>query len=667
MRKAIATAFELSAVVLLWLLAPGIAPADAATLDGAMQSRVRAATFEVVMKKPEQDSLVYERPLPLELLPYTERTDKYISVGTAFAIGPNRYVTAAHVLRPGFATQFGAPALRGVDGVVHEIARIVKYGHHQDFVVLELQDRVAGPVLEVNPEPKLDQTVFAVGNALGEGIVVRDGLLTSETPEERDGRWKWIRFSAAASPGNSGGPLLDERGRVLGVVLRKSLNENLNYAVPISLVLNAPEGVARIDGEWAYWSPVIDGVRETGTMDAQIKLPLSFPDFARAVVAAESAHVDKLRNELLRKNADTLFPRGAGSTAALHSNFSIDALSIVRRKEDGAWEYFFPQEPAMTRLENNGFVVVGQIGTIGAVRLRRPDTTPVKQFYFDSDAYMKTLLKALPLKRTVGREDVRILSLGKAKQESHYTDAYGRKWQVRVWNIEYLDQVVLSFALPTPDGLLALLEIESTSRLPMALDDLRMCADFAHVAFMGSLGQWSEYLAMKELLPQSFERIRIQFDYGKSFSYVSPRVQFGYTHADMKISPESELRLGFGYFPDGESAGWDVISLAIGEDLRREQAIVISRVGKPPASLGQEYAVFWQKLIDREYPLNAQVVENNGMSVINAIHPYPAAEGSPAPDRVAYQLTYLRSGKQAQDEMQSKLGSLFRSLKVLER
>ena len=83
--------------------------------------------------------------------------------------------------------------------------------------------------------------MFAVGNALGEGIVIRDGLLTSLTPEAQDGRWKWLRFSAAASPGNSGGPLLDAQGRVIGLVAAKSPNENLNYALPIERLLNAPE------------------------------------------------------------------------------------------------------------------------------------------------------------------------------------------------------------------------------------------------------------------------------------------------------------------------------------------------------------------------------------------------------------------------------------------
>jgi len=40
-----------------------------------MQKAIRANTFEVVMKKPEADSATYEKPLPLELLPFHERND----------------------------------------------------------------------------------------------------------------------------------------------------------------------------------------------------------------------------------------------------------------------------------------------------------------------------------------------------------------------------------------------------------------------------------------------------------------------------------------------------------------------------------------------------------------------------------------------------------------
>ena len=83
-----------------------------------MQKAIRAATFEVVRKKPEHDPLEYEKPLPFELLPYSERTDAYQSIGTAFALGNNTYVTAAHVLKASINSQYGPPALRASNGTV---------------------------------------------------------------------------------------------------------------------------------------------------------------------------------------------------------------------------------------------------------------------------------------------------------------------------------------------------------------------------------------------------------------------------------------------------------------------------------------------------------------------------------------------------------------------
>ena len=144
-------------------------------------------------------------------------------------------------MRDAIASQFGPPALRRSDGAVFEIDRILRFSEHEDFAVFSLQNDPQPPALLTNREPKLDQPVLAVGNALGEGVVIRDGLFTSETPEAQDGRWKWIRFSAAASPGNSGGPLCDGDGRVIGIVVRKSPNENLNYALPITRMLDAQE------------------------------------------------------------------------------------------------------------------------------------------------------------------------------------------------------------------------------------------------------------------------------------------------------------------------------------------------------------------------------------------------------------------------------------------
>jgi serine protease Do len=116
-----------------WSLLPSTTVA--AELDGRVQGQIRAATFEVVQLKPPDDDVTYERPLPMELMPYQQRTDIYRSVGTAFAIGPNRYVTAGHIIALGAGSQFGPPALRDATGKVYPIDQVLEYSDHEDFAV----------------------------------------------------------------------------------------------------------------------------------------------------------------------------------------------------------------------------------------------------------------------------------------------------------------------------------------------------------------------------------------------------------------------------------------------------------------------------------------------------------------------------------------------------
>jgi hypothetical protein len=94
--------------------------------------------------EPVSDPLTYEKPLPLELMPYRERTDKFQSIGTAFAIGPNRFVSAAHVISAGNGSQYGPLALRDATGITYRIDKIIKYSSREDYAVFSV---IAAPIL----------------------------------------------------------------------------------------------------------------------------------------------------------------------------------------------------------------------------------------------------------------------------------------------------------------------------------------------------------------------------------------------------------------------------------------------------------------------------------------------------------------------------------------
>jgi serine protease Do len=149
------------------------AAAQAPALTTEMQKAVRAGTFEVVLRKNESDALKYEKPLPLELIPFVIRSDAYWSVGIAFALSSDTYVSAAHVFATVVNSQFGAPALRDSAGHVYPVDRILKWSSDEDYVVFSISGAPPAQPLPASTERKIDDAVFAVGNALGEGIVMR--------------------------------------------------------------------------------------------------------------------------------------------------------------------------------------------------------------------------------------------------------------------------------------------------------------------------------------------------------------------------------------------------------------------------------------------------------------------------------------------------------------
>jgi len=88
---------------------------------------------------------------------------------------------------------------------------------------------------------------FPLGSLLGTSIKATEGTISSLTGLNNDTRM--MQITAPIQPGNSGGPLLDDGGYVIGVVTAKldeiavaenigSLPQNVNFALKGSIVIN---------------------------------------------------------------------------------------------------------------------------------------------------------------------------------------------------------------------------------------------------------------------------------------------------------------------------------------------------------------------------------------------------------------------------------------------
>jgi hypothetical protein len=114
------------------------------------------------------------------------------------------------------------------DGLIHVDA-------DKDFAVL----KIAAPRLNPLPLSRWDDVVqgsrvLALGSPLGLDKTVTDGIVSQVRNDENR---TLIQHTAAISPGSSGGPLLDDRGRVIGInTLMLKEGQSLYFALPVRYI-----------------------------------------------------------------------------------------------------------------------------------------------------------------------------------------------------------------------------------------------------------------------------------------------------------------------------------------------------------------------------------------------------------------------------------------------
>jgi S1-C subfamily serine protease/Tfp pilus assembly protein PilF len=116
-------------------------------------------------------------------------------------------------------------------------ASVVFQSEKHDVAVLKLEKApdTLEPLLVAAMSPSPGERVYAIGSpGLGREILeqsISQGLVSSKSRNIEG--VPYLQHSAAVNPGNSGGPLLDEFGHVVGVVTLKARLENVSFAIPV--------------------------------------------------------------------------------------------------------------------------------------------------------------------------------------------------------------------------------------------------------------------------------------------------------------------------------------------------------------------------------------------------------------------------------------------------
>ncbi|MDR1791355.1 MAG: S1C family serine protease [Propionibacteriaceae bacterium] len=136
-------------------------------------------------------------------------------------------------------------------------ATLVGFDQVKDVALLQLKDASNLETITVDDDGvQLSDAVSAVGNAGGGNTLVRaDGYVTSlsvDVSVNSDSPWgneedleNVIETNAAAEPGDSGGPMFDDEGEVIGMTTAGSEAEGISYAVPIDTALDVVETIEK--------------------------------------------------------------------------------------------------------------------------------------------------------------------------------------------------------------------------------------------------------------------------------------------------------------------------------------------------------------------------------------------------------------------------------------
>ncbi len=168
----------------------------------------------------------------------TIRTD--VGQGTGFIITDNGYiVTNAHVLTGG----------RKINAITYDQeilnANLVGYDENFDIALLKISGDYNNLGLYDSDNIQIGEKVIAIGNPLGLQFSVSEGIVSGIHRQGPTGIEAYIQTDAALNPGNSGGPLINKKGKVIGINnFKVGGSENLGFALESNYIKESVNSIS---------------------------------------------------------------------------------------------------------------------------------------------------------------------------------------------------------------------------------------------------------------------------------------------------------------------------------------------------------------------------------------------------------------------------------------
>ena len=192
----------------------------------SLEERVARLEAEVA-SQPNPSAVAKEvRPSVFTVIAADEQGSAWVVASSG---GTSTLVTNFHVVNNLYSN--GGRALQLQQGDATFGATVVRVDQADDLALIRVGRSF--PSLTVSTEPvRVGEGILVIGTPLGLEGTVASGIVSAH----RNG---YIQFSAPVSPGDSGGPVIDARGSVVGVTVSKMEGngaEGLSFAIPVQTV-----------------------------------------------------------------------------------------------------------------------------------------------------------------------------------------------------------------------------------------------------------------------------------------------------------------------------------------------------------------------------------------------------------------------------------------------
>jgi len=575
---------------------------------------VQDAVFEVVVEKPVDDPIIYERELKWDNVPFSIRNDKYYSIGTAFAISKTELISAFHVIKLGYESiVFEKYFIRDSKGEVFEIDQVTGGSYEKDFLIFTVKGRTFNQVFQFEKNYKVGDAVLSIGNALGEGIVVRNGLVLGTVPEEDSGRWDLLKSSADGNPGNSGGPLVTPNGKVVALVV--ALRDNILYSIPASVILESDRSALAYRKKGRFGHFLIPNKYDS-TYETSIPLPNSYIAVRKKITDGYLEYYDNSMKSLFKEAPD--FLTGPNNAFLLQDSpsSSFPEVSFIDQN-DNNWK-LSDLKARTYPLENDGSLMHVNISGFNFYKIKKSKDVSLKKANTEAKYIMDLILKNIRLERTLwGSDKYRILSFGEPFSAGQYKDSLGRTWIKAYWVIGFDDKVQMMYILPMPDGPIVISTMQNSQFLLDFEWDLNKLCDHLVAAYLAVFNSWNDYLAMNEYIPSFLKNINFKWNNSlKTFSYNCDGVRINMENNVFELSGDSELFLAPSWYKNNNKIEFGVRKIILNKDLRGNDFFVIYRNIIPDTRLGSKTMENWNDIVLGKFPFDEKPTisarDNNG-------------------------------------------------------